>query len=101
MSVETVPQVGARQLRHELSAILERVWNGECFEITDRGKPVARLVPLEEREDIWERLIADGRVIPAKRPLHPLPKPMKLRHPAMTIEEALEIQRGYVEPDLP
>jgi prevent-host-death family protein len=99
MSAESVSRVGARQLRHELSAILERVWNGESFEITDRGRPVARLVPLPEREDAWDRLIADGAVRPPARPLHPLPKPIKLRKQVMSTDRAIAIERGYEEPD--
>ena len=93
MNDESVARVGARRLRHELSDILKRVWEGESFEITDRGKPVARLVPLPERESLWDRLVADGKIIPASRPFHPLPKPIRVRNPKMTISEALELQR--------
>lgn len=100
MGDEGVTKVGARQLRHGLSAILERVWAGESFEVTDRGRPVARLVPLEERADLWGRLVADGRVIPAKRPLHPLPEPIRLHRARITISKALELQRDET-PRLP
>lgn len=91
--------VGARRLRHELSAILDRVWNGESFEITDRGKPVARLVPLAGRDDPWERLVDDGKVRPASRPLHPLSPPAPVPNLRMTISKALAEQRD--EPHLP
>ena len=94
MSDESVKKVGARELRHELRAILDRVWEGESFEVTDRGKPVARLVPVPGRETLLERLIADGKVRPPTRPLHPLPEPLP---PAgeylMTSEEALRLER--------
>ena len=93
MSDEPVTNVGARRLRHELSAILDRVWNGETFEITDRGKPVARLVPLAERDDAWARLISDGKVRPATRPLHPLSLPVAIPNLSMTISEALAEQK--------
>jgi prevent-host-death family protein len=99
MGDETVTRVGARELRHQLSGILKRVWEGESFEVTERGKPVARLVPLPERAELWDRLVADGVIIPAERPLHPLPKPLRLRL-LMTSKEALEIQRGE-SPRLP
>jgi prevent-host-death family protein len=93
MSDEGVTRVGARELRHELTAILGRVWNGESFEVTDRGKPVARLVPLPERASLIDRLIADGVLIPAERPLHPLPTPIAVENPVMTTDEAIAEQR--------
>jgi prevent-host-death family protein len=90
---ESVRKVGARELRHGLTGILERVWSGERFEVTDRGKPVARLVPIEGRETLLERLIADGKVRPPTRPLHPLPPLPPPGDYLMTSEEALELQR--------
>ena len=100
MSDEGVSSVGARQLRHELSSILDRVWDGESFEITDRGKPVARLVPLRERESPYDRLIADGKITPARRSPHPLPKPVRIRNPRMTSDQAIAYQRDE-SPRLP
>jgi prevent-host-death family protein len=91
---EPVKRVGARELRHDLRAILDRVWEGERFEVTDRGKPVARLIPVRGRETPLERLIADGKLRPAKRPLHPLPQPLGLENPLMTSEEALALERA-------
>ena len=93
MSDESVKKVGARELRHELRAILDRVWEGESFEVTDRGKPVARLVPVPGRETLLERLITDGRVRPPKRPLHPLPPLPPPGDYLMTSEEALRLER--------
>jgi prevent-host-death family protein len=93
MSGESVKKVGARELRHGLRAILERVWEGESFEITDRGKPVARLVPLAEREDLIARLTADGVLIPPDRPTYPLPKPLRIQNPVMSTDEAIAEQR--------
>lgn len=43
-------RVGLRELRRNLSAWIRRVRDGEAFEITDRGMPVAVLAPLP-RED--------------------------------------------------
>jgi prevent-host-death family protein len=42
---------------------LARVATGETIEVTDRGRPVALLVPT--RENYWEDLLASGRVIAA------------------------------------
>ena len=37
------PRVGVRELRQNLSVYLRRVEQGEAFEVTDHGRPVARL----------------------------------------------------------
>ena len=93
MRDESVKRVGARELRHELRAILDRVWDGESFEVTDRGEPVARLVPLPERAHLMARLIADGVLIPPDRPLHPLPPPLVIENQVMSTDEAIAEQR--------
>ena len=67
--------VGIRKFRENLSHYLDLVKEGrEVVVITDRGKPVARL----EGPSNLARLIAEGRVIPAKRPKGPLPPLEKL-----------------------
>jgi prevent-host-death family protein len=38
--------VGVRELKEHASEVLRRVQRGEIVEITVRGKPVARMVPL-------------------------------------------------------
>ncbi len=58
--------VGVRELRQRASELLRRVEAGETIEITDRGRPVARIVPTAEGGAI-ERLIATGRIRPAQR----------------------------------
>lgn len=51
-----------RELRQNASRHLARVANGETLEVTDRGRPVARLVPV--RGDAWDDMIASGKVSP-------------------------------------
>jgi prevent-host-death family protein len=53
-------RIGVRELRQHASRYLARVVNGETLEVTDRGRPVARLVPIQH--DVWEDLVASGRV---------------------------------------
>jgi prevent-host-death family protein len=55
-------RIGVRELRQHASRYLARVARGESIEVTDRGRPVAMLVPPEE--DRWQKLIASGQVIP-------------------------------------
>lgn len=56
-------RIGVRELRQNASRYLARVAKGETIEVTDRGRPVALLVP--KREDRWQNLVASGQVIAA------------------------------------
>ena len=42
--------VGARDLRRDTSRILDRVRHGESVTVTLRGKPVALITPIRERQ---------------------------------------------------
>jgi prevent-host-death family protein len=66
--VEPKPElrVGVRELRQNLSVYLARVKDGESLEVTEHGRPVALLVPLPPAEDQIARLVAEGKMIPAK-----------------------------------
>jgi len=46
---------------------MEEVAAGESIEITDRGRPVARLVPVTG--DPWQDLVSAGDVVLTARPL--------------------------------
>jgi prevent-host-death family protein len=54
-------QIGIRELKQNASAVVRRVVSGETVEITDRGRPVARIVPLRYTSTA-EQLIAEGRL---------------------------------------
>ena len=43
--------IGSFEAKTHLAALLERVTHGERFTITRHGKPVARLVPVDETRD--------------------------------------------------
>ena len=60
-------RVGVRELRQNLSVYLERVIAGERLEVTDRGNPVAMLIPIRPGATLVERLVAEGRAMPATR----------------------------------
>jgi len=53
-------QISIRDLRQNASVWLRKVQEGEAFEVTDRGRPVAMLGPLPQGSVI-EQLIASGR----------------------------------------
>ena len=59
-------RIGVRELRRDASGILRRVAAGETVEVTDRGRPVAVLMPTMasglarlEREGLLRRAEAD------------------------------------------
>lgn len=54
-------RIGIRELKQNASAVVRRVVSGETMEITDRGRPVARIVPLRFGSTA-EQLIAEGRM---------------------------------------
>jgi prevent-host-death family protein len=53
-------RVGIRELRQNATAVLRRVAAGEVVEVTDRGRAVARIVPVHEASRL-EQLVAEGR----------------------------------------
>jgi len=62
--------VGLRELRHNTSEVLARVRHGETIDVTEYGRLVARIVPVEQREPtpVLDRLVEAGRVRLAARP---------------------------------
>ena len=59
--------VGVAELRQNLSVYLRRIENGERLIVTDRNRPVAEIGPVGHDSSAIDRLIADGRAIPARR----------------------------------
>jgi prevent-host-death family protein len=53
--------IGIRELRQQASRYLRAVQRGETIEVTDRGRPVARLVPVPQSGGL-ESLAASGRL---------------------------------------
>jgi prevent-host-death family protein len=56
----TMLRIGVRELRQHASRYLALVARGEPVEVTDRGRPVALLVPV--RGEPWDALLASNRV---------------------------------------
>lgn len=82
-------RVGVRELRQNASALLRRVLEGESIEITQRGRPVAMLVPMPRDDDVVERLVAQGLATRPKGNLSDLPPPLKPEPGSMLPSEAL------------
>ena len=89
-------RVGVRELRQNLSVYLRRVKRGEPLEVTERGRPVARLEPLVDQDDPLARLEASGLVVRRGRgsvaDLLP-PTDVELERPLSEILEELREER--------
>jgi len=58
----SVEQIPIRVLNQDTAAVLARVEQGEVVEITNRGRPIARIVPVGT--DPMADLVASGVVLP-------------------------------------
>lgn len=67
--------IGIRELRQRASEYLRLVESGETVEVTDRGRPIALLVPIPAHDPI-ERLEAAGRMTRAEGDLLELGDPL-------------------------
>jgi len=86
-------RIGIRELRQHASVWLRRVQQGETFEVTDRGRTVALLVPYHELDPL-DQLIASGEVIPAKGNLLDLGPPLPPKPGVPLPSEILEQMRA-------
>jgi prevent-host-death family protein len=68
-------RIGVRELRQQASKYLRAVEAGETLEVTDRGRPVALLVPVPSSSPM-ERLSAAGRLSIATSDLMDLGAPL-------------------------
>ena len=60
---------GVRQARQDLTALLDQVRKGREVTITDRGRPVARLVPVRPRQPFPDRAAMRRKARPVYPPL--------------------------------
>ena len=61
-------RIGIRELRQQASVYVDLAEKGYTVDITNRGRLVARLIPVREPGSPLERLIAAGIVEPAEEP---------------------------------
>ena len=66
-SNDSVPVLGVRELRGELSEAIRRANAGGRTVITSGGRPVAQLGPLDADAPDLARLIGAGAIVPPRR----------------------------------
>ncbi|MEX2459310.1 MAG: type II toxin-antitoxin system prevent-host-death family antitoxin [Actinomycetota bacterium] len=84
-------EVGVRQLREELSAWLDQVKAGDTIVVTERGRPIGRIVPVQGEPKL-EQLIADGVITPARAPRRKI-RPEDLIKAKGTVSDLVKEQR--------
>jgi prevent-host-death family protein len=86
--------VTVSELNRQTAKVLDRVKAGESLEISEYGRPVARLLPAAPTtgSPLLDRLIAQGRAVPAANsgPLPPTP-------PRDTSEEGISLSAALAE----
>ena len=83
-------RIGIRELRQNASEYVRAAEAGETIEVTDRGRPVARLAPLPKHESVLDRLIAEGKATPAQGDLRDLPPPLPRRPVEPLLSDVLD-----------
>jgi prevent-host-death family protein len=87
--------IGIREAKAQLSRLVSEAARGREWIITDRGRPVARLAPLDDRgsplEHRLSRLESWGWIEPGPRQSSPIPPPLRIGADA---QRALQEDRG-------
>ena len=90
-------RVAISELKAKLSRYLDQVKAGHEVVVTDRGRPVARLVPYDDgrkREPDMERLIREGVILPGRGKLRDeLLRPSPVKDPEGKVLQALLEER--------
>ena len=86
----TFVEVGVRDLKNNLSRYLDRVREGTEVVVTERGRPIARLLAIDASTNRLADLIAAGVVQAARSPRRKLPKAIQT---AGTVSDLVAEQR--------
>lgn len=88
--------IGIRELRQNASRYLRLIEErGEPIEITDRGRPVARLTPLPKTGNRIDELVAAGRLRRGKGSWKDLGPPLEPKPGAPLPSEVLAAMREH------
>lgn len=77
-------EIGIRELRQHASRYVQAASAGEPITVTDRGTPVARLVPLSPLEAHLSQVIHRHLLLPPSRPRRRFTDETRLTGPTLT-----------------
>jgi len=83
--------VGVRALKQNASAVVAEAAAGGEVTITDRGRPVAQLVPIASGR--LDALVAAGRARPPRRSISTLSAPARRKRDRVPLSETLAEMR--------
>lgn len=83
-------QIPIRTLNQDTAGVLARVEQGEIIEITNRGNPIARIVPIAA--DRMADLVASGLVLPPTL-TGPIPVPTVAAEPGVDAGQLISALR--------
>lgn len=83
-----------RELNQQPSRVIALVKNGETVEITERGRPVARVMPVPSHSDLLGRLVREGRAVAPSVADGPIPVPPVLGDPGRSVAAELAASRA-------
>ncbi|MBI3429740.1 MAG: type II toxin-antitoxin system Phd/YefM family antitoxin [Actinobacteria bacterium] len=88
-------KVGVRELRQNASGVLREVKAGASVEITEHGRPVARIIPIAASG--WEDLFAAGFALPSTaKNWRPSKKRIKIKGGKNSLQILLEMREEEV-----
>lgn len=90
-----VLRIGVRELRQNASRYLALVKRGQTVEVTERGRLVALLTPPDNGSTTRDRLVAEGRLLPASDRTGRVraPQPVDVGAGEPTNQELLDAER--------
>ena len=92
--------VSLRELNQYSGRIVHGVEeNRQAVTVTDRGRPIVRIVPIDPEERPYERLVREGKVRPAKRRRH-IPVVAGSLPKGMTLQQLLDEDREEIDLDV-
>jgi prevent-host-death family protein len=89
-----VKTIGIRDLRQNASSVLRLAERGETVQVTDRGRPVALITPLRDR-DALEELRAAGDVSEPQGSVDDLPPALAIPRTAKRPSQVLARLRAH------
>ncbi|MBJ7608088.1 MAG: type II toxin-antitoxin system prevent-host-death family antitoxin [Candidatus Dormibacteraeota bacterium] len=87
-------RIGMRELNQNAARVIGLVAHGETIEVTRRGRPVARVVPVVDDGDVLTRLVREGQATAPTRARGPIPLPPRFGDEGVTASDEVIAARA-------